>query len=138
MSSAGLVMMLLDDVRMTSVRTWKMTSARVNVALMMSRWHQRRLGVSTCTHGHVITVQNYLASAWRHVRPSIVAGFPQFDKSTELDLYGTCEITIGASFTTATILAVVLVVLHSSRTVATGPKPETNTKMHRRFNSEWL
>ena len=30
-------MMLLDDVRKTSARTWKMTSARVNVALMMSR-----------------------------------------------------------------------------------------------------
>ena len=67
-----------------------------------------------------------------------MARFPQFGKSIELDLNGTCEIAIGASFTAVTILVMVLVVLDSSTTMATGSEPETNTKMRRRFKSEWL
>jgi len=75
---------------------------------------------------------------WWRVRPPIVARFPQFGKSTELDLSGTCEIAIEASFTVVTILVMVLVVSDSSTTMAAGLEPEKNTKMRRRFKSEWL
>ena len=68
----------------------------------------------------------------------MVVGFPWFGRLMELDLNGTCEIAIGANFIAVTILAVVLAVSNSSTTMAVGLEPKTNTKMHQRFNNEWL
>ena len=57
-------------------------------------------------------------------------------KSAKLDLSGTCEIAIGASFMESTILAMVLVVSNSLTTVAAGLEPETNIEICQRFNNE--
>ena len=86
----------------------------------------------------MIMVHNYLAGTWRRVRAPMAIGFPWFGMSTELNLNGICEIAIGANFTAMTILAVVLAVSNSSTMMFVGLEPETNTKMHQRFNNKWL
>ena len=88
------------------------------------------VGTWACEHGAELL--------GRRVKAPMAAGFPQFDRSAELDLNGTCEITIKASFTAVTVLAVVLTVSDSSTMVTTGLEPETNTELCRRFNGEWL
>ena len=68
----------------------------------------------------------------------MAVGFPWFGMSTELNLNGICEIAIGANFTVVMILAVVLAVSNSLTMMVAGLEPETNTKMHQRFNNKWL
>ena len=110
-------------------------SARADVALMMSQmtsaeikcWH---VGAWACDHSVELLGQR--------LKAPMAARFPRFGRSAELDLSGTCENTIEASFTTGTVLAVVLMMSDSSTMVTVGLEPKMNTKMCPRFNGEWL
>ena len=98
-----------------------MTSAEIKC------WH---VGTWACDHNAELLGQR--------LKAPMATRFPRFSRSAELDLSGTCENTIEASFTTATVLAVVFTMSDSSTMVTASPKPKTNTKMRQRFNGEWL